>query len=70
MAGSTALIAIEKKTFDSLRVRNHQIDQALLSAEDIVAKKGIPQIDYSIFNENSKNWSEEMKNNRNKYKVF
>ena len=26
VAGSTALIAIEKKTFESLRIRNHQID--------------------------------------------
>ena len=48
VAGGTSLLELGKETFDTMRMKRHEVDQALLFAEDQIEKQGIPQIDFIL----------------------
>lgn len=52
-AGSTSILCLDRETFESMRMKRQEVDQALLAAEDYIDKQGVPQIDFVLVNENS-----------------
>lgn len=52
MAGCTSIICLGRETFETMRMKRQEVDQALLFAEDYVEKQGVPQIDFTMMNEN------------------
>ena len=40
--GGTSLLELSKETYHLLRMKKHEVDQALMYAEDIIDRKGIP----------------------------
>ena len=53
MAGSTSILCLGRETFETMRMKRQEVDQALLFAEDYIDKQGVPQIDFVMINENS-----------------
>lgn len=52
MAGCTSIICLGRETFETMRMKRQEVDQALLFAEDYIDKQGVPQIDFTMMNEN------------------
>ena len=52
-AGCTSILCLDHDTFESMRMKRQEVDQALQVAEDYIDKQGVPQIDYVMVNENS-----------------
>ena len=57
MAGTTSILCLGRETFETMRMKRQEIDQALLYAEDYIDKQGVPQIDFVMINENVERWS-------------
>ena len=57
MAGTTSILCLGRETFETMRMKRQEIDQALLYAEDYIDKQGVPQIDFVMINENIERWS-------------
>lgn len=57
MAGTTSILCLGKETFETMRMKRQEIDQALLYAEDHIDKQGVPQIDFVMINENVNRWT-------------
>lgn len=53
MAGTTSILCLSRETFETMRMKRQEVDQALLFAEDFIDKQGVPQIDYVMVNENN-----------------
>ena len=53
LAGTTSVLCLGRETFETLRMKRQEVDQALLYAEDFIDKQGVPQIDFLMINENN-----------------
>lgn len=53
MAGTTSILCLSRETFETMRMKRQEVDQALLFAEDFIDKQGVPQIDFVMVNENN-----------------
>ena len=40
--GGTSLLELRRETYQLLRMKKHEVDQALMYAEDLIERKGIP----------------------------
>ena len=53
MSGTSSILCLGRETFETMRMKRQEVDEALLVAEDYIDKQGVPQIDFVMVNENS-----------------
>ena len=52
-SGTTSVLILGRETFDAMRLKRPELDQALVTAEDYLERQGVPQVDFVSVNENS-----------------
>ena len=51
--GPTSVLILGRETFEAMRLKRPELDQALVAAEDYLEQQGVPQVDFVSVNENS-----------------